>query len=421
MLEKLLLKFPIIQTISRDSNRHVLSNAIVAFLFTQTGPIAILLSAAHLGGLSEKEMAAWLFAGYGLGGIITVVLSVFYKQPISVAWSLPAAAIVGTSLQHLSFSQVVGAYIATGVVITIISLTGVAKKGMDLIPVPIVMGMVSGVFLPFGLKLVSSFTIDPWLAAAAIGIFFLLSSGRLSFLKLIPPILVSVIVGIIIITLRADFNIIPLNISIIKPVIYKPEFNLNALVELVLPLTISVIGIHNTQGIAILKGEGYNPPVNIMTLSCGVGSIVMGLLGSVPTCITGPVSAILNSSGSKNSRYVGSIYLGFLLFLSGIFAPVTITLALFIPATLIALLGGLAMFRVILDSFHNAFKGSFIIGALIAFMITISNISFWNIGSAFWGLVVGCIMSLLLESKDFKKHMELFKGSKNLDEKGAAR
>jgi benzoate membrane transport protein len=195
----------------------------------------------------------------------------------------------------------------------------------------------------------------------------------------------------------------------IKPVIYKPDFNLNAMAELVLPLTISVIGIHNTQGLAILKGEGYKPPVNVMTLSCGLGSIVMGLLGSVPTCITGPVSAILNSSGPQKSRYVGSIYLGILLFLSGIFAPFTISLALLIPDTFVALLGGLAMFRVILDSFHNAFKGTFMIGALTAFMITVSSISFWNIGSAFWGLIAGCFMSLLLESKDFKKHLELLK------------
>jgi benzoate membrane transport protein len=420
MFEKPSLKFPVIRTISRDSNRHVLSNAFVAFLFTQTGPIAILLSAAHLGGLSQKEMIAWLFAGYGLGGIITVVLSVFYRQPISAAWSLPAAAIVGTSLQHLTFPQVIGAYLVTGVVITVISLTGVAKKGMDLIPMPIVMGMVAGVFLPFGLKLVSSFTVDPWLAAIAVGIFFLVSSGRFS-VKSIPPILLAAIAGIIIIAIRGEFNAIPLNFSIIKPVIYKPEFNLNAMMELVLPLTISVVGIHNTQGIAILKGEGYNPPVNVMTLSCGLGSIVMGLLGSVPTCITGPVSAILNSSGPKNSRYVGSIYLGFLLFLSGLFAPVTIGLALLIPVTFIALLGGLAMFRVILDSFHNAFKGSFTVGALIAFMVTISNISFWNIGSAFWGLIAGFIMALLLESKDFRKHMELLKGSLNPEEKGVAK
>jgi benzoate membrane transport protein len=63
-------------------------------------------------GLSEKEMVSWLFAGYGIGGIITVLLSVFYRQPISAAWSLPAAAIMGASLQHLTFHQVIGAYLA---------------------------------------------------------------------------------------------------------------------------------------------------------------------------------------------------------------------------------------------------------------------------------------------------------------------
>ncbi|MDO9534674.1 MAG: benzoate/H(+) symporter BenE family transporter [Bacillota bacterium] len=402
MLEKPSLRFPIINGFLKDSNRFVISNAFIAFLFTQTGPIAILLSAAHLGGLSEKEMITWLFAGYGLGGIITVILSLFYRQPISAAWSLPAAAIVGASLQHLTFPQVIGAYVITGVVITIISLTGIAKKGMAFLPMPIIMGMVAGVFLPFGLKLVSSFVIDPWLSAITIGFFFLFLSGRVS-IKYIPPILISAIAGLVIIALRGDFYAVPLDLSIIRPVLYRPDFNINAIIELVLPLTISVIGIHNTQGIAILKSEGYDPPVNVMTLSCGVGSIAMGFLGSVPTCITGPVSAILNSSGSRKSRYVGGVYLGFLLFLSGIFAPVTISLSLMIPTIMIAVLGGLAMFRVILDSFHNAFKGNFTIGAFVAFMVTVSNVTFWNIGSAFWGLMIGLLISLLLEPQDFKK------------------
>ncbi len=52
MLEKPVRSFHAIRAISADSNKHVLSNAFIAFLFTQTGPIAILLSAAHSGGLS---------------------------------------------------------------------------------------------------------------------------------------------------------------------------------------------------------------------------------------------------------------------------------------------------------------------------------------------------------------------------------
>ena len=389
------------KTILRDSERNVLSNAFVAYLFMLTGPMAILLGAAQAGGLTEGEMISWLFAGIGLGGVFTIVLSLLYRQPISIAWSLPAAAIVGASLQHLSFPEVVGAYVVTGVVITVISLTGVAKKGMQLIPVPIIMGMVAGVFLPFCLKLITTFAIDPWLAAITIGSFFIISSSR-KYAGVLPPVLVAALAGVLLIGLRQDFSTAPLEFSIVQPVIYLPVFNMKAMLELVVPLTISVIGIHNTQGIAILKKEGYDPPVNIMTLTCGLGSVAMGLLGSVPTCITGPATAILNSSGKKESRYVGSLCLGTIMIIFALFAPVAIGLALMAPANLIALLGGLALLRVLQDAFQNAFANRFTLGALMAFMVTVSNVTFFNIGSAFWGLVAGCILSLIMERQDFK-------------------
>ena len=394
-----------LRTIMRYTDHNILSNTFVAFLFMHTGPIAILLSAAQAGGLAESEMISWLFAGYGIGGVITVLLSLLYRQPFAVAWSLPAAAIMGASLQHLSFPQVVGAYLITGLIITTISLTGLTRKAMDLIPIPIVMGMVAGLFLPFCLKLVTTFTLDPLLAAVTIAAFLLVTSGALP-AKFVPSVLLAAIAGIIVSALRGDFSAVqPLSISMTRPLIYLPEFNAAAILELVLPLTVSVIGIQNTQGIAILRSEGYDPPVNVMTMASGLGSLAMGILGSVPACITGPVSALLNSSGEKKARYTGSFYLGCLMILSALFAPVAIGLALLIPANLIALLGGLALLKILMDSFQSAFQGKFLMGALVSFLVTVSNITAFNIGSAFWGLIAGCLISYITEPSSFRENL----------------
>ncbi len=72
------------------------------------------------------------------------------------------------------------------------------------------------------------------------------------------------------------------------------------------------------------------------------------------------------------------------------------------PANLIALLGGLALLRVLQDAFQNAFNNRFTLGAMMAFMVTVSNVTFFNIGSAFWGLVAGCVLSFIMERQDFK-------------------
>ncbi|GAA3152305.1 hypothetical protein GCM10020255_031650 [Rhodococcus baikonurensis] len=49
----------------------------------------------------------------------------------------------------------------------------------------------------------------------------------------------------------------------------------------------------------------------------------------------------------------------------------------------------------------TAFGGKFTFGALIAFLVTISDIELLNIGAAFWGLVFGVIASRMLERADY--------------------
>jgi benzoate membrane transport protein len=44
----------------------------------------------------------------------------------------------------------------------------------------------------------------------------------------------------------------------------------------------------------------------------------------------------------------------------------------------------------------------FTLGALISLVVTVADISLFNIGSAFWGLMAGFAVSWLMERQDFK-------------------
>ena len=76
------------------------------------------------------------------------------------------------------------------------------------------------------------------------------------------------------------------------PNLYVPRFSWAAMVELVVPLAITVLAVQNAQGIAILASAGHKAPTNAITVACGVGAIVTGLFGAVSTCLTGPVNAV---------------------------------------------------------------------------------------------------------------------------------
>src|SRR5262245_64746597 len=84
------------------------SNAIVAFLFSCTGPVAIILSVASRSRLSESDIASWIFAAFFVNGLISFGFTLAHRQPLVFLWSIPGAVLLGPALNHLTFPQIVG-------------------------------------------------------------------------------------------------------------------------------------------------------------------------------------------------------------------------------------------------------------------------------------------------------------------------
>ena len=59
-------------------------------------------------------------------------------------------------------------------------------------------------------------------------------------------------------------------------------------------------------------------------------------------------------------------------------------------------------YKILQSSFAVSFGGRFTLGALISFLVTLTDQTILNIGAPFWGLVFGYITSWLLERGDFK-------------------
>jgi benzoate membrane transport protein len=263
------------------------------------------------------------------------------------------------------------------------------------------MAMVAGVFLPFVLKIVTAFDQDWLIAAATLGSFVVVSLAP-AIARILPPVLAALIAGSVaaVVTDQVELKE-PLRLAIAEPIFFRPAFSWQAIVELVVPMAVTVVGIHNAQGFAINRDNGYDPPVNTLTTACGVGSIIFALFGVVSNCVTGPVNGILNSSGEKHRRFMGGVVFGFLILLFGLFAPVAAQLTLALPAAFISLLGGLAIFHVLRGAFVSAFSGRFQMGALVSFIVTVAGLPIVNIGAPFWGILLGTLTSLLFERGDF--------------------
>lgn len=388
-------------TIASDFGALFASNGFIGWLFAATGPVAIILAAGSRGGLSESEIASWIFGVFFFNGLITILFCWLYRQPLAFFWTIPGTVLVGQSLTHLNFHEVVGAYYVTGALMLVLGLTGWVKRVMKLVPLSIVMGMVAGVFLRFGLDLVHAVFADTAIAGTMVVTWLLLSwAPQLG--RRCPPIIGALIIGALATIVLGRFDTsLPLQLELFRPIVQQPAWSAAAMVELVVPLAITVLVVQNGQGFAVLKAAGHNAPVNAVTIACGIGALVSAVVGGISTCLTGPTNAILVGSGERERQYIAGIVVGLLAIVFGLFAPTFTRLLLNAPKSFIAALAGLAMLRVLQTAFITAFARQFSLGALVAFLVTVADVPLLNVGAAFWGLVAGIIVSLLLERADF--------------------
>ncbi|HEY5900229.1 MAG TPA: benzoate/H(+) symporter BenE family transporter [Burkholderiales bacterium] len=398
-LERALFPVPAPRQVLADFGGVYAATAVVAFLFACTGPVAIILSVGAQGGLSESDMASWIFSAFFLNSIISLAFTFLYRQPLIFLWSIPGAVLVGPALGHLSWPEVIGAFLATGLLMLVLGLSGWVRRAMEAVPMPIVMAMVAGVFLRFGVGLVHAFRDQLWIAAPMTAVFIALTlSTRLS--RFVPPLIGALAVGAVAIWALGSFR--PTSgtlFAFAAPNLYVPVFSWQAMVELVVPLAITVLAVQNGQGIAVLAANGHAAPINAITVACGAGSIVTGFLGAVSTCLTGPVNAILSSSGEKERHYSSALFFCLFGLAFGLLAPFFTRLLLATPPAFIATLAGLAMLRILQTAFTSSFGGRFTLGALVCFLVTVADVPIYGIGAPFWGLVLGLATSRLLERK----------------------
>ncbi len=377
------------------------SNSIVAFLFSSTGPIAIILSVGSRGGLSESDIASWIFASFLINAFIGALFSMLYRQPLIFLWSIPGTVLVGPALTHMSFQEVVGAFLATGVLMVVLGLTGFVRRAMSAVPMPIVMAMVAGVFLRFGVDLIFAFRDGFWLAApmtvAFVGLSLLPRVARV-----LPPLIGALVMGSAAVWWLGSFNAPAGDIfAFAQPKLFAPQFSWQAMIELVIPLAITVLVVQNGQGIAVLTANGHEPPTNAIAVGCGIGSVVTGLFGAVSTCLTGPVNAILSGSGEKDRQYTSAVFFCLLAVGFGLLAPFFTRVLLATPPAFIATLAGLAMLPILQTAFQVSFRDKFSFGALVCFLMTVADVPIFLIGAPFWGLVFGIAASWLRERSDF--------------------
>ena len=379
-----------LRRLSRDLSMSAVTAGFVAVLVGFTSSVAIVFQAATALGATPAQIASWMWAlGIGMG-LATLVPSLVWRQPVMVAWSTPGAAVLATAAATGGYTlpQAVGAFLVCAALITLFGATGWFEKLMDRIPMSIASALLAGVLARFGL--------DAFVAAkSALGLvlamLFAYLVGRRWWPRYaVPGVLV---VGTLCAALAGRMHWDHVSGSWTRPVFVAPQFSVAAIVSLALPLFVVTMASQNLPGVAAIRAAGYRMPISKIITLTGVATLLLAPFGAFALNLSAITAAICMGREAHEDparRYVAAASCGLIYCLIGVFgAAVTGVLTAF-PRELVIAVAGLALLGSIGGGLAVALKEDrHREAALITFLVTLSGLTLWGIGSAFWGVVAG--------------------------------
>ncbi|MEM7195359.1 MAG: benzoate/H(+) symporter BenE family transporter [Pseudomonadota bacterium] len=371
----------------------------VAVLVGYTGSAAIIFQAASSAGANEAQIASWMGALGVAMGLTTIGLSLKYKMPILTAWSTPGAAILVTALSGVAMSDAIGAFVFCGALIALTGITGIFQNVMDRLPTSLATALLAGVLARFGMDVFVQMEKD---FVIVLTLFVLYLIGKRAFPRFV---MIAVFAAVILIAgLFRGFHPEQVIWQITQPVWTTPSFDLGVMLSVGVPLYIVTMASQNAPGVAVLHTHGYRPPLSPIMTSTGLSTLLLAPFGCFAinlAAITAAICASDNSHPDPNRRYWSTISAGLFYLLTGIFAVSVVSLFVAFPESMVLALAGLALFSTIAGSLQHAMQDKHRREpALITFLVTLSGVTLFGVGSAFWGLIAGAIsLGILTKSR----------------------
>jgi len=376
-----------LQSLWRDLSLPAVVAGFVAVLVGFTSSVVIVFAAAQALGATPAQTVSWMWA-LGLGmGLTSVLLSWWTRQPVLTAWSTPGAALVaGTS--GLSMGEAIGAFVACGALIVLAGLTRAFERVMDRIPQAIAAALLAGVLARFGLDAVGAVKNAPLLVITMAAVFLACRRGWPRYA--VPGVLV-VGIGVAALQQRMRWNEVAWTLG--QPVWTTPVFTAGAFIGLALPLFVVTMASQNLPGVAAQRAAGYATPISPTITVTGAATVLLAPFGGFAfnlAAITAAICMGREASEDPARRWTASVMAGVFYLAIGLAGGAVVGLLQAFPRELVLAVAGLALLGTIAGGLSAALQGErHRDAALVTFLVTLSGLTFWGIGSAFWGVVAG--------------------------------
>ena len=381
------------------------STALIAGLVTAVvgfaASFAVVLAGLRNVGASPQQAASGLLAVTVAMGLATIALSSTTRIPVTIAWSTPGAALLATIAGLVGgWPAAVGAFMVTGVLLASIGLIRPLGRLARAIPLGLANAMLAGVLLPLCLAPVRGLEQEPVLVGVLIAVWVLLLAFAPRWAA--PGALAAALA--LALTTPAVRELGP---TAWFPTLTwtSPVFDLAALVSVALPLLIVTMASQNIPGVAVLASFGYQAPFRRAMVVTGLGTVAVAPMGAHAinlAAISAALAAGPEAGPDRSRRWIAATTAGAAWVMIGIGSAGVVALALAAPGGLIEAAAGLALIPTMAGALRTAFTsaipGRADLPAAATFLVTVSGIHPWGIGSAFWGLAIGLGLALALRS-----------------------
>ncbi len=374
----------------RDLSLTAVVAGLLAVLISISGPLLIYYQAAVAMEVGPGPFSSWVAAIFVGAGLSSLVLSLWMRIPMLVAWSAPGNVLLVTVGPTLSYPEIVGAYVVSALAILAVGLTGAFDRLVALVPRGVAAGMMAGILFRFGADAFLGFETAPVLVAVLLLAFLVLSRAtpRYAMIWLLAG-------SLTYIALAGGESAGPLGPALPQLTLTMPVFSLEAALGFALPLVLTTLTGQFLAGLAILKANGFEARARPVLTTASLLSLPAALFGGITIAlasITMALGASEESHPDPERRYVSGVATGVIFLVGAVFAGSIVALLRVLPVELIALLAGLALLGAIAKGMGDMLgDASSRDAGLLTFVVAASGVSAFGISAAFWGILIGMI------------------------------
>jgi benzoate membrane transport protein len=374
----------------------------LAMLIVAGSVVTIPLAAAEQLALPRQQITAWIIAIYGLPSLLGLIFALHYRQPLLLTGNIFVLIFIVSLGDRLTFAELIGASIAAGAVVVLLTMLGLTSLLAEWVPAPVVMGLLAGSVLPFVAGIFTALGLEPVIIGGAFVAYLL---GSMFLAPKVPPIFPALVAALTSAALLGRFGHVNKGFAPPIPEFTVPEFTGDALLTATPVIVVLIVLQSNVPSLVFLRSQNYTPPAHMLDYVSGIGTMAGSFLGPIGVSMSLPATALVAGpdAGRPEYRYRSIALVSIVFLLLMLLVGFSADLIDLVPRQLLLGIAGMAVIGVLSLALQHITAGPLKMGPLFAFATALSDISLLGLGPAFWALVIGVLVCHLLERDELKE------------------